>query len=143
VNIAEINNLWENDYNIDISDLSSEAINIPKLMTKYLTIYGREYQKLHLLQSELNTLKEKKKYFLYVDSTEGRELGWIFPNQTVLKTDFNDWLLADKEYSKLKLKTNIQETKIDILKRILKSIDTRQFIIKLLLDEKKFNHGSF
>jgi len=60
MNIEEIMKLWEEDTNIDKTEIGDEAIKVPKLHSKYYNILIKEKLLLRKLEAEMKQLKLDK-----------------------------------------------------------------------------------
>jgi hypothetical protein len=141
--LEEIEALWEHDIKIDRTELDSESLKIPSLHSKYYKIYLREKVQ---LKAEEQTYKQfyKLKHEYYtgkLSQSELNELGWE-PFQFVLKNDLQVYMDSDKELSERLLKLNVQKEKVEFLADIIKTLNTRGFLIKNALDFIRFTSGN-
>jgi hypothetical protein len=140
--LEEIEFLWDEDVKIDRSSLDEESLRIPYLHSKYYKLYLREKV---TLKSEQNILSQfyKTKHEYYTGKLSGQEckdLGWE-PFPFILKGDIQVYLDADKELADKLLKIMIQKEKVDFLESIIKTLNTRNFLIKNAIDFRKFANG--
>ena len=143
MNIDDITILWKEDVNIDITELSQEALKIPKLHHKYYELLITEKMLLKKYESELKVLKlEKYEFYTQGPSEETNEKGWELPAKgLILKSDIPMYMDADKDIINISLKISYQQEKIDCLESIIKSIMNRGFLIRSAIDWQKFTMG--
>ena len=84
----------------------------------------------------------KYEFFTQGHTEETRTLGWELPAKgMILKPDIPMYIEADKDIIELSLKIGMQQEKVEFLESILKSFQTRGYIIKNALDFVKFSMG--
>ena len=141
--LDEIQMLWDKDCCIDTTNLTNEAQNIPKLHAKYYRIYIKQRMIVAQYQHQLKKLRFDK-YEFFTNPTEYhiKELNWKVPPQgRLLKNEVNQYIDCDKDVIDLELKIAIQQEKTQFCKSIIDTINTRGFLLKTILDERKFNNG--
>lgn len=141
--LEELHDLWAVDSNIDRSELGEESLKIPQLHSKYFKLFSNErlllrkleddYNKLHLLKSEY--------YNGTISEEDLKANGWEPFMLKILKADVGNYLRADPELSKLQLRIEMQNEKIDFLESIIKNLPSRGYQIKSAIDWIKFTHG--
>jgi hypothetical protein len=143
MNIDEISDLWKSDTNIDITELSSESLKIPKLHHKYYQILINEKMLLKKLEYDFKKLKlDKYEFYTQGPTEETIEKGWELPAKgIILKSDIPMYMEADQDIINISLKITYQQEKIDYLDSIIKSIMNRGFLIKNAIDWQKFTLG--
>jgi hypothetical protein len=134
---------WEQDANIDRSELGNEVLRIPKLHHKYFKIFTNERLILRKYEVELKQLKlEKHEFFTMGPTEETHARGWRLPPQgKILRSDVNNYIEADKDVVNITLKIGIQQEKLELLESIIKSLTNRGFTIKSAIDWEKFKVG--
>jgi len=142
VKIEEIESLWSEDSIITDIDLSREASKIPQLHAKYYQIYIREKMILLKYRNEYKKLKLEKHEFLINPTEDKFNDGWKLPAQgKILKNEIHTYLDGDNLILQQELKIGIQEEKVTFLKSIIDSINTRNFIIKNMIEDRRFMAG--
>jgi hypothetical protein len=142
VKIEEIESLWSEDSIITDIDLSREASKIPQLHAKYYQIYIREKMILLKYRNEYKKLKLEKHEFLINPTEDKFNDGWKLPAQgKILKNEIHTYLDGDDLLLQQELKIGIQEEKVTFLKSIIDSINTRNFIIKNMIEDRRFMAG--
>ncbi len=134
---------WNIDSTIDKTQLDNESLKIPKLHHKYYMMLVAEKSLLKKLESQLKELKlSKYEFYSQGHTEETKQLGWKLPARgMILKTDIPMYMEADKDIIELSLKIGMQQEKVDFLESIIKSFQTRGYIIKSALDFMKFTMG--
>jgi len=140
--IEQIEQLWSEDSVISSIDLSKETIKIPQLHVKYYSIFSREKILLARMRSEYKRTRLEKYEFLINPTEDKIKQGWKIPAQgKLLKNETNQYLEGDNDLIEMELKIGIQEEKVAFLKSIIDSINTRNFLIRNILEDRKFMHG--
>jgi len=134
---------WEKDSVIDRTELGDESLKIPKLHHKYYSIYVTEKAILRKLESEMKKLKlDKYEFFTQGPTEETKEKGWRMPARgMILKADIPLYMEGDQDIIDLSLKIGMQQEKIEFLESIIKSFQTRGYIIKNAIDFARFTMG--
>lgn len=130
----------EKDSQINNADLDMESLRIPQLHAKYYKIYLTEVRILKGVESEFRRLKRDK--VLYYTGQETDDKYKEKPlHRKILKADVDLFLDADDELSDLKNKYELQKMKAEMLEAFIKTLNTRNFLIKNAIDWKKFCNG--
>ena len=139
----EIFDEWKRDSEIDQTDLGNESLKIPKLHHKYYMMLLSERSSLRKLEAQMKQLKlSKYEFYSQGHTEETRKLGWELPPRgIILKADIPMYLEADKDIIELSLKIGIQGEKVDFLDSILKTLQTRNFLIKNAIDFLRWTNG--
>ena len=134
---------WEKDSVIDRTELGDESLKIPKLHHKYYSIYVGEKVILRKLESDMKKLKlEKYEFYSQGPTEESKEKGWRMPARgLILKADIPLYMEGDQDIIDLSLKIGVQQEKIEFLESIIKTLQTRGYIIKNAIDFTKFTMG--
>lgn len=142
--IEEIMDLWQEDVNIDRTELGDAALDIPKLHHKYYKLFVHERMILRKYEAEMKTLKlDKYEFFTQGPSEETKDKGWRLPAKgLILKSDIPTYMDADSDIINLNLKIGLQQEKVDFLDSVIKTIINRNFIIKNAIEWQKFTMGA-
>lgn len=140
--LEQIEEMWSIDCNIDSIHLTDETIKIPKLHSKYYSILVKERLILSKYKASYKQLKLEK-YEFFINPTEEKiKQGWKLPAQgKLLKNEVNQYLEADDDLIEQELKIGFQEEKVAFLKSIIDSINVRNFLIKNIIEDRKFMNG--
>jgi hypothetical protein len=141
--IEEIVSEWDKDSKIDETELSTEAVNIPKIHNKYLKIFMGERISLFRLKAEKNRVRKTlQEYYLgELDKHELEELGRDQFYKKLLKNEIDVYIESDDLFIETTLKVAMQQEKVDYIERVIKSLDSRGFAIKNAIDFMKFTMG--
>jgi len=142
--LEDIYSSWDEDSNIDRTQLDVVALRIPQMHAKYAKILSNERLLLRKYEAEFKELKLDKTLF-YVDgpTQEQFDKGWQVPAKgRILKSDVAPWLDADKDLIALSLKIGMQNEKVETLKSIMDIISRLGFQVKTAVDWARFMNGS-
>lgn len=139
----EIFDEWKRDSEIDQTDLGNESLKIPKLHHKYYMMLLSERSSLRKLEAQMKQLKlSKYEFYSQGHTEETKRLGWELPPRgIILKADIPMYIEADKNLIDLSLKIGVQGEKVDFLDSILKTLQTRNFLIKNAIDFLRWTNG--
>ena len=141
--LEEIQEFWNADREIDITELANESVRIPQIHDKYLKIYIDERIRLKGLQFELTKLvRLKTNYYAgKLTQEELEKLGWEQFLQRLLKNEISTYIEADEDVIKSKKNIVLIEEKCYYLDSIIKMISNRGFQIKSAIDWIKYKSG--
>ena len=141
--LEEIQELWNRDREIDISELATESIRIPQIHDKYLKIYVDEKIKLKKLQLNLAKISKMKSdyYSGRMSQEELDRLEWQPFLVKVLKGEVNSYVESDDDIIKLKETIALMEEKINYIDSVIRMINNRGFQIKSAIDWIKYKDG--
>ena len=141
--LEEIQELWNRDREIDISELATESIRIPQIHDKYLKIYVDEKIKLRKLQLNLAKISKMKSdyYSGRMSQEELDRLEWQPFLVKVLKPEVNSYVESDDDIIKLKETIALMEEKINYIDSVIRMINNRGFQIKSAIDWIKYKDG--
>lgn len=139
----EIFSEWEKDGEIDRTNISKAASNIPKLQNKYLKWYTEESMILSKIKSDYKILcKLKTEYYNgTMDSDDLKKYNWKPQPLKILRQDIPMHIEADPDVVNASLKIGVQELVVEYLESIVKHISNRNFTIKNIIDYEKFISG--
>ena len=141
--LEEIQELWNRDREIDISELATESIRIPQIHDKYLKIYVDEKIKLRKLQLNLAKISKIKSdyYSGRMSQEELDRLEWQPFLVKALKGEVNSYVESDDDIIKLKETIALMEEKINYIDSVIRMINNRGFQIKSAIDWIKYKDG--
>ena len=142
--IEEIFEQWEQDSNIDKTELGDAALNIPKLHHKYFQLLVNEKMQLRKLEAEFKRLKlDKYEFYTQGPNEDTKDKGWKLPPKgMILKGDIPMYMEADEDIINISLKIGLQQEKVELLDSIIKTIINRNFVIRNAIDWQKFTMGA-
>lgn len=141
--LEEIESNWAADSVIDQNKLGHEAARVPVLHSKYYSILFQELFRSKEIEQELAEMT-RLRHLYYTDvltDEELKRLGWNRIDHKPLRADLEKYMSADKELAKLKMRWFLQDEKVTFLKSILNTINSRGFLIKSMIEWKKFEAG--
>lgn len=142
--LSELQNEWERDAPIDITNLGKEASRVPILHSKYVTLLSKSKLQLRKAESDyLNTRRKKYKYYRgEMSRQELEEEGWVqFQGNKPLKTEMDEFLACDEDLIYLQDKVEYFKTIQFTLEQILRSINSRTWDVKSSIEWTKFTNG--
>lgn len=144
--LTEINDEWKRDSIINELELGREAVKVPTLHAKYLTMLSNAKLQQRKAESDYNNLRRVKyRYYRGELSREDLEnLGWSqFQGNKPLKNEMDEYLAYDDELNALLDKTEYFKTMVYTLEQIIRSINSRTWDIKSSIEWSKFTNGAF
>ena len=141
LDLEMIQKMWEEDSKIDLDNLHTESINIPKLHAKYFEIYNNiVLLKKKAEQQRKNIRHERYEYFsgkadpeIYAEKP--------FPKKIRDKDTMQKYLDSDESLSSVSLKIDYYDTILNYIESILKVIQNRTYQIKNAVEFMKFQAG--
>ena len=145
--LESIQELWTSDCILDDLQLDAESKRIPELHNKYFKIFSDE--KLRLVKHESKMKELSKLKWLYytgkLDKDSLDRLEWE-PFELEIKSrnklDLDRFLNSDKDTIEMQEKIEYQKEKINYLESIIKTVINRNFLIKNIIDWRKFTSGA-
>jgi len=144
MNVKSILQEWAKDAVIDNVMLDAEAIRIPNLHSKYVTILSEARTKLR----ERRLLRRRLERDLRLWYSGGADLellerlGRAQFQGRVLKSDVGEHVELDDSIIEADARIEIDEERVAVLTDIVKMIHTRNFHIKNSIDWQKFHGGA-
>lgn len=145
--LEDIQELWTSDCVLDDLQLDVESTRIPELHNKYFKIFSDEKLRLVKYESKMKELS-KLKWLYYtgkLDKDSLDKLEWE-PFELDIKSrnklDIDRFLNSDKDIIEMQEKMEYQKEKINYLESIIKTIINRNFLIKSIIDWRKFTSGA-
>jgi hypothetical protein len=141
----DISEIWSKDAKIDETNLVGESKRIPELHNKYYTMYYKEALRVKKLRYDYKELELAKREWLDGSMAEEdlKQRGWKPSQRKILRTDIDKYLQADPDIIRLSLKIDYHTANAEYLEDIIKTIHSRNFVIKSMIDVLKFQHGEY
>lgn len=141
--IDEIQEMWSVDGEIDVANISKSGWQIPILHNKYYSMYVKENLRLTKMKSDMAILtKVKNQYYRgELDSQEMKEYGMEPLPLKILRQDIPQFMEADPDIIEQNLKIAFQTEIVGYLDSIIRQINNRNFVLRLILDNEKFKNG--
>jgi|TARA_B100001094_G_C17861167_1_gene637480 hypothetical protein len=141
----DISALWAKDSVIDETNLVGESKRIPVLHSKYYNLFYREVLRVKKLKAEYKELEARKREY-YDGSMAEEDLkdnGWKPYQKKVLRNEVDKYIQADKDIIKLSLTIDYHSANANFLEDIVRTIHSRNFIVKNMIDMLKFQAGDY
>lgn len=141
----EISEIWAQDARIDETNLLQESKRIPELHSKYYNMYFKEALRVKKLKADYKELEHAKHeyYSGSMSEEELKERDWKPFRLKVIRQDLDKYMQADRDIINLSLKIDYHSSRADFLEDIIKTIHSRNFIIKNMIDIMKFQAGEY
>ena len=141
----DISEIWAQDAPINETNLLQESKRIPELHSKYYNMYFKEALKVKKLKADYKELEHAKHeyYSGSMSEEELKERGWQPFRLKVIRQDMDKYMQADRDIINLSLKIDYHSARADFLEDIIKTIHSRNFIIKSMIDIMKFQAGEY
>lgn len=137
--------IWAKDSPIDETNLVGESKRIPELHSKYYNLYYREVLRVKKLKAEYKELEMDKRNWYDGSMAEEdlREKGWKPFQRKVIRNDLDKHIQSDKDIIKLSLTIDFHTANANYLEDIIKTIHSRNFVVKNMIDILKFQSGDY
>lgn len=141
----DISEMWAVDSKIDETNLLRESRRIPELHNKYYTLYYKEALRVKKLRYDYKALEQAKREWYDGSMAEEdlRDRGWTPYQKKILRNDLDKYIQSDKDIIALSLKIDYHSANANYLEDIIKTIHSRNFVIKNMIDVLKFQHGEY
>ena len=139
--LEELQQSVDRDLKIDDTELDTESINIPLLHNKYLQHYNKFSLLLKKSEYEYKVLK-RQKWEYYTGKSDASVYKEKPFDLKILRTDVHIYMDSDEELQRADQKEAYLKQVVSYLEQVLRSINTRNFIIKNAIDWKKFTSGA-
>ena len=139
--LEELQKLADKDLKLDDTELDSESAKIPLLHNKYLQHFNKFSLLLKKAQQDYSGLtREKWEYYTgKADESVYREKPF---DLKVLKSDVHIYIDSDEDIQRADQKVAYLNTVVKYLEQILRGLNNRTFLIKNLIEWKKFTSGA-
>ena len=139
--------MWEQDSKLDPARLDNTSLESAKLHAKYLQLFDNARLMLKKKEIQMNELKLLKwRYYAgKMTKAEMDDLGWDYDPfhgaTKPMKTELNQYIDADPDVSKLKLKVEYTKVVASALEEIINTLRWRHNVIKNIIEFRKFQAG--
>jgi phenylacetate-coenzyme A ligase PaaK-like adenylate-forming protein len=142
--LDEILTEWNEDSNINDTQISTEILKIPKIHAKYLKILNDHKMAAIKAKFEYDKMKTiKTEYYLgHLDQETLEQYGWEQFDIKVSKGGAERYLNSDEQLIKLLQKRSYHEQAISVCESIMKELNNRTWQLKCHTDYMKFLNGS-
>jgi hypothetical protein len=142
--LDKINADWEIDSSINELDIAESIRDCPKLHAKYIAWLSKSRMRLRAYHHKYRTLRQSKFRYYRGEMTKDEldKLGWPqWQGAKPLKNEMDEFLKGDADLSLLEDKIAYMEVIVQALEQIIRSINSRGYDLRTLLDAKKFYNG--
>lgn len=141
--IEELELEWEGDLTIDEVRLDTAALDVPKLLNKYLKIQNKIKQQSLILKVKYADLQQIKGLYYTgkMSQEELEEQGWEPFHLKVLRNDLKMYYETDHDLKKIKLKQDYNDLMESYLNSIISNINNRSYLITNAIKWKAFTAG--
>jgi hypothetical protein len=134
---------WQNDANLDLAALDESARQVPLLHAKWWRYYSHERLRYKKIDSDYKVLyRQKWEYFLgKMDDAERQTLGWPPQPLKILSPNVHIYIEGDTAIQDLLKRKAYLEEILKFVEDVIKSVNTRNFVIKSAIDFLRFKNG--
>ena len=139
--LEELQQSVDRDFALDDTELDTESIKIPLLHNKYLQHFNKFSLLLKKAEYDQKVLKRQKwEYYTgKADPSVYKEKPFDIK---VLKADVHIYMDSDEELQKADQKEAYLRQVVNYLEQLLRSINSRNFVIKNAIDWARFTSGA-
>ena len=144
MNLDNIIDSWKTDTKLDDLNLDAESIKVSSLHAKYLGFLSEERILLRKLSIDRRNLVKKLIEYYRGDLNNPEDLKEIGREpyaKKVMKNEVMSYVEADSDLIKIDARIEIQQEKVDTLLEIMKSINSRGFQIKNVIEWRRLTFG--
>ena len=138
MNLDDLQKMWEKDAVVDDTLLDEEALKIPQLHSKYLTLYNQFKLLMSKARMESKNINHKK--WLYYSGKEVPEDAEPF-NHKVIRSDVPNWVAVDEQVQKIEAKIEYYQVVLDFLSEVIRQINNRNYVITNAIQWRRFTSG--
>ena len=132
--------MWEKDSQIDADNLHTESLKVPALHAKYHEMFNNFLLLRKKAEQQRKNIRHER--YEYYSGKADPEIYREEPlDHTILKTDLDSWIKADKKYIHACEQLVYAEAVLDLYKRTVDNIPNRSFYINNFIDLLKFENG--
>ena len=139
--LEELQQSVDRDLKIDDTELDTESIKIPLLHNKYLQHFNKFSLLLKRAEYDRKVLV-RQKWEYYTGKSDASVYKEKPFDLKILRTDVHIYMDSDEELQRADQKEAYLKQVVSYLEQVLRSINTRNFIIKNAIDWKKFTSGA-
>lgn len=144
MNIADIEKEWKQDAPIDITKMDDVSTSVPSLHAKYVSLLSNV--KMNTMRVEREFLKIRRIRTAYYNGTltqpELVHYGWEqYQEKRPLKTVLDELLQTDDVLMDTRMKIEELGIMKEFLESIMKSIHSRTYDVKNIIEWQKYSNG--
>lgn len=140
--LQQVKDMASSDLEIDEFDLDKALLDIPKLHTKWLTMFTDETINLKELYGFKEKIRlERWKYWQgKQDDQYYAKYGLL--HEKILKSDIDKYLASDPKLTMVNDIVTLQKALVEFIERTLKELGNRGFHVKSIIDWRRFSSGA-
>ena len=139
--LEELQESVDRDFKLDDTELDSESIKIPLLHNKYLQHFNKFSLLLKKAEYDRKVLA-RQKWEYYTGKADASVYQDKPFNLKILKSDVHIYMDSDEELQRADQKEAYLNQVVKYLEQILRTINNRTFLIKNMIEWKKFTSGA-
>lgn len=143
--IEEVVEEWKKDSVIDEASLNRELIKTAMLHSKYIEHYVFFKAKLSQAEKKHNKLMYVKKKYYRGEMTQAelQQHGWLqYQGLKMSMSEFNSMSTMDPDLLETQEKISAYKTAVSVTEYIMKSIGSRDYSLKSVIEYNKFLSGA-
>ena len=143
MDIEEIEALWSVDSKIDMLDIATDSSQTYELHSKYYKILNRAKYTIAKLNGERSKLSLvlADHYLGNLDKDTMKQYGLQPFGRTVLKSDVPNWVASNNLMVEINLSIAQTQAIIDFLDSIIRAIHNKGFVVRNIIEQRKFENG--
>lgn len=138
--LSDIQDEIEKDSKFDDAALDRESLRIPVLHSKYYRIFIEELRALKIYDAELKAVR-KDRYEYYMGRAPDEAYQENPLPQRIIKQEVEMYLDSDDQLQRIRLKVEMQKAKVEMVEGFIKTLASRNFLIKNAIEWRRFQHG--
>lgn len=142
--LEELHDMWEKDSPINVTGLMDAAAGVASLHAKYMRLMTETRLRHRKAENDYASMRRMKYRYYRGELTkeELEQMGWNqWRGNRLLKTDMEEFLEGDSDLGKLKDRMEYHKTCLLFLEQVIKSINSRTWDIRNLIEWTKFTQG--
>lgn len=143
--LTDLQEQWAVDCKIDTLDVIKESARVPVLHSRYINHLSNARLVYRKLESDYLNLRNAKFRYYRGEMTkpELEQWGWDqWKGNKPLKSEMGEFLESDADMVKMQDKLEYQKTILLFLEQVIKSINSRTWDIKNIIEWTKFSNGN-
>jgi hypothetical protein len=143
--LDELHDEWEQDSEVDKTEIGDELLKIPRLHSKYLRVLS--YHTAQSKELSISFIKAKKIRYEYYQGDLNNpddlaKYGFEPMVKRILKSDIPLYIESDPTLLSISRKKNVHDEIVSATTAILKELNSRTFQLRTFVDYEKFINGS-
>ena len=141
MNLEQIQEMWEKDSKIDPDNLHDESLKIPKLHSKYYTLYNTITLLRERAREQYNKVRLERYNYYTGKATAEVYAEEPFPYKVREKDAIQRHLDADDKMNKVDMKIKYYDIMLKFLEEVIRAVSNRTYQIKNAIEWNKFQAG--